>query len=164
MKVFKKITGIVLVLCMVVSAFGMTAFAADENWEKSEDSTNPVTVNATVVPSFTVTIPKTIVLAENGAGSNTYTKNLTINVKGDIGEAQTLSVTPSDTISLAGAEEAAGQTAEASVTKGKVAFARADLLANEGAGTTVDHAIAVDLTPGTWSGTINVTVALSNNE
>lgn len=50
-------------------------------------------VNATVAPSYTLTVPESITLTGAKTGTGVYTGTIPVTVKGDIGEGQSVTVT-----------------------------------------------------------------------
>lgn len=151
-----KITAILAAI--TVLAMGTTVFAATEsngNWVASSADQVDVTVNATVGADFTVTIPKTVALANPDNGTGTWTATFTTTAKGDIGTNQQLKVKPA--VEKFNLTSDAQTTAECSITAGKTAFERDELL---GEGVSASHNLSAELTPGTWAGTFEFNIEL----
>lgn len=79
-----KAMSMALACAMAATMCATSAFAAMSGSTK---------VNATVTPSYTLTVPESITLTNNKGGSGTYTGTIPVNVKGDIGEGQSVTVT-----------------------------------------------------------------------
>lgn len=71
-----KAMSMALACAMAATMCATSAFAATSGSTK---------VNATVTPSYTLTVPESITLTNNKGGSGTYTGTIPVNVKGDIG-------------------------------------------------------------------------------
>ena len=119
-------------------------------------STNEVLVQSSIASNFTVTIPKAVVLTKaSGSGTGEYTAAFDATVTGDIGELETVYVTPDASVTLTG--DKAGATTVATTTIGTTEFARAAILGQTATGT---HNLTAQLTPGAWSGAMNVAITL----
>ena len=79
-----KAMSMALACAMAATMCATSAFAATSGSTK---------VNATVTPSYTLTVPESITLTNAKGGSGTYTGTIPVNVKGDIGEGQSVTVT-----------------------------------------------------------------------
>jgi hypothetical protein len=123
---------------------------------------------------YTVVIPQTVHLMKSSKGSGTYTQTFDITSKGDIGLAQTLTVTPDATVMLAGSGYASGAAdVDCSVTTttsgASQSYSRADLTKTKSAadktvvGTTTNYTATAELTPGDWAGYMDVTITLTTN-
>lgn len=137
----------VAVACAMAATMCVTsAFAATSGSTK---------VNATVAPSYTLTVPESITLTSTKTGTGTYTGTIPVNVKGDIGEGQTVTVTSTaPTMKCAGAKNV---TATFTGTPKKT-WSRTEAASN---GTTENYALSATLTPGTWEGTATFSCALA---
>ena len=123
---------------------------------KSIDKTPLVDVKASIKSSYEVTLPKTITVNN---GDNAYT----VNVKGDIGGKNIISVVPDSTVNLASINK---NTVTCSISQKKEEFTYADVSKQtDGVLTGTDAAGNIninDLTAGHWSGTFNFNIALSD--
>lgn len=152
---------------LVTPAFAETPETPETSttWEITNDSvdkTAETKVTYTQESTFTVVIPKAIVL-DGTAKSAGYT----ISVYGDISGNENVTVTPSEKFNL---KDAHGKTdVEASVEQEKTAFTADEVNAKapdenskDGANTTGSIS-AASLTAGDWSGTFNFDIALNEN-
>lgn len=110
------------------------------------------TINYFQDSSFTVTVPKSIVLDS----SKTTTYN--INVKGDINGNETIIVQPDTNIVMSDAN--GKPDVLATVAQEKTDFTVSDVMANSGEGTSTTGNISADLTAGNWSGVLNFTISI----
>lgn len=110
------------------------------------------TINYFQDSSFTVTVPKSIVLDS----SKTATYN--INVKGDINGNETIIVQPDTSIVMSDAN--GKPDVLATVTQEKTDFTTSDVMANSGEGTSTTGNISADLTAGNWTGILNFTISV----
>lgn len=110
------------------------------------------TINYFQDSSFTVTVPKSIVLDS----SKTTTYN--INVKGNINGNETIIVQPDTNIVMSDAN--GKPDVLATVAQEKTDFTVSDVMANSGEGTSTTGNISADLTAGNWSGVLNFTISI----
>lgn len=110
------------------------------------------TINYFQDSSFTVTVPKSIVLDS----SKTTTYN--INVKGDINGNETIIVQPDTNIVMSDAN--GKPDVLATVAQEKTDFTVSDVMANSGEGTSTTGNISADLTAGNWSDVLNFTISI----
>ena len=155
----KKIPKRLLAVAMAaMTAVTVSVPAFAENSIVNTPSNNEVQVQSSIASNFTVTIPKAVVLTKaSGGGTGEYTAAFDATVTGDIGELETVYVTPDASVTLTG--DKAGATTVATTTIGTTEFARAAILGQTATGT---HNLTAQLTPGAWSGTMNVTISLKS--
>lgn len=103
-------------------------------------------VNATVAPSYTLTVPESITLTGAKTGTGVYTGTIPVTVKGDIEENAKIVVSASATAMTSGNNSAAVTFTSVPKTE----WNRTDLL---NSGTTADYKVQATLTPGKWTGT-----------
>lgn len=103
-------------------------------------------VNATVAPSYTLTVPESITLTGAKTGTSVYTGTVPVNIKGDIEENAKIVVSASATAMTSGNNSAAVTFTSVPKTE----WNRTDLL---NSGTTADYKVQATLTPGKWTGT-----------
>lgn len=147
----KKI--IAFILCLTMCFTMLCGFT------QGEDNDNPCLVELQVAKNFEVSVPKKITL-----DGNTKKADYTVNVKGDIGGLDTVTVTPENSFNLT---QGGKEDVEASVTQDKtewnceeVALVVEDALV----GTTTNGEVsASDLTAGTWQGKFNFVVEEKSN-
>lgn len=123
-------------------------------------------LRATVDSTYTLTVPESIILnkvsqAKTGSGLYANTEDCVVNLKGDIGKDQTLTVTTSTPVL-----KCAGSPDETATidTSAKSVFTRDDLFAgavrsddgkySEPTGTSIVYPVSAKLTPGNWVGTV----------
>ena len=142
----KRLSAAIMSAAMAISMGGgvLSAYAAEEA------HTGSTTVTATVGSSYSIIVPQAITLENEagGNGSGTYTNTFNVTVKGDIGENQTVKVTATPpTMTCSGAAGVAATFEDGYKTE----WSRAEAT---GTGTAAAYTVkAVDLTPGSWSGT-----------
>ena len=153
----KKIPKRLLAVAMAaMTAVTVSVPAFAENSIVNTPSNNEVQVQSSIASNFTVTIPKAVVLTKaSGGGTGEYTAAFDATVTGDIGELETVYVTPDASVTLTG--DKAGATTVATTTIGTTEFARAAILGQTATGT---HNLTAQLTPGAWSGAMNVAISL----
>lgn len=157
MKHFKQF----LALGLVLSLTAVPVYAEDATITSS--TSQDVKVTATVGSSFEVTIPKAVTLTSTTQGTGTYEASIPVTVKGDIPTNEVITVDTTDTITLTNtANTSATETAEATITKGETEFDFNTLTGGKVAETS--HAVAVELTPGTWEGTATFNINLGEPE
>lgn len=131
-------------LSVVVACAMATAVCATSAFAETSGSTK---VRATVVSSYVLTVPESIILTSTKTGTGVYTGAIPVNVRGDIGEGQTVTVT-----STAPAMKCTGSKDVTATFTGtpKKTWSREDTANN---GTTENYALSASLTPGVWEGT-----------
>jgi hypothetical protein len=141
-----------------VMIYTSTTIKAD-NEEEGIDTSN----SANYGVHYTVTIPQRIHLVNvNGSevgGEGVYQQTFSINVVGDLGEAQKLVVTPEKEVTLAGSGFATGEKpCTIALTSGNETYLRSDIVTDGGC--TVSYIATAELTPGAWQGWMDVSIAL----
>ena len=117
--------------------------------EITADSTEEVKVYATQASTFSVKIPKVIIL-DGQAGTAKYQ----VSAKGDT-ETKTLSVQPEDNFTLT---SEGGKTTTCTVTQEKTSWNPNSITD----GSTTSGQLHADLSAGTWVGAFLFTIALTN--
>ena len=122
----------------------------DELTNSEENNGNKVNVYVTQASTFSVIIPKTIILSGE-------TKNGTyqILVKGDIGGLDSISVTPDNLLAL---KQYGKDDILANVTQEKTTFNYNDGMTSETPTTTNGTIVAPNMTAGSWSGSFNFNI------
>ncbi len=112
-------------------------------------------VYATLPSSFTVKIPKTVILTGAANGSGSYT----VKVSGDIAGDETITVKPDASVAM----QQSGKTdVTATISQTKTTWTVADTGLVDGLSTT--GTITADgLTAGQWKGSFNFDISLSKN-
>lgn len=116
------------------------------------NSTEGCEVYATLPSSFTVVIPKKVILTGSANGSGAYT----VKVKGDIAGNETITVAPAATVAM----KQTGKTdVTATIAQPKTTWTVAD--AGLAAGVITTGTItAAGLTAGSWAGAFNFDISL----
>lgn len=127
-----KAMSMALACAMAATMCETSAFAATSGSTK---------VNATVTPSYTLTVPESITLTNNKGGSGTYTGTIPVNVKGDIPLKRTVQVKTTATPLQAKGSVDVPMT----IATPKVEWNRTDMLGN---GTSSDYSVSAVLAPG----------------
>lgn len=141
-----KAMSMALACAMAATMCATSAFAATSGSTK---------VNATVTPSYTLTVPESITLTNTKGGSGTYTGTIAVNVKGDIGEGQSVAVTSTAPIMKCSGSKNVTATFTGTPKK---SWSRTEA---SGQGTTDNYGLSAVLTPGTWEGTATFSCALA---
>lgn len=141
-----KAMSMALACAMAATMCATSAFAATSGSTK---------VNATVTPSYTLTVPESITLTNVKGGSGTYTGTIPVNVKGDIGEGQSVTVTSTAPIMKCSGSKNVTATFTGTPKK---SWSRTE---TSGTGTTDSYGLSAVLTPGTWEGTATFSCALA---
>lgn len=134
-----------------------------------DEELSEVEVYATVAPSFTLKIPKTIVLSSEGEAE------FAVEAKGDITGNQTINVVPDDSFMMSEMipgtatkvdAASAKDDIEATVTMADTAWTYIDdFKAAADADTYVAHEGSIsapDISAGSWAGVFNFTISLDN--
>ena len=114
------------------------------------DNSSACTVYATVTSSFSVVIPKTIIL-----DGTTKTGEYSVDVKGDIAGDETITVTPAASFTM---KQDGKADVTANVTQVKASWTVTDLAS---ASTTTGEIEAAGLSAGSWNGAVNFAIALN---
>lgn len=147
----RKISLTVLTAMLMAVTTISPAFAAtDEIQTTTEAGTKQTTVTYTEDSTFTVTIPKTIVL--DTSKEATYD----VKVQGDIKGNEVITVTPDSTVAMKDAKGKSDVTA--TITQTATEFNAEAVNRVDGTSTT-GNVSAPDLTAGSWTGTLNFAIA-----
>lgn len=159
MRNFKQMTAIGLSVLSIAQCFSPVFAEGEVTNTISEAGSLSSDVTYTQDSSFTVSIPKKIILDSNKSAA------YHVNVTGDIYGDQTITVTPDTEITLT--DKNGKGTVTATVAQDDNVFECADIKAvsesGEMVGKTVEGSITAEgLTAGEWEGTLNYNVALEN--
>ncbi len=149
----KKVLGALLTACMLLQSTSVLA-AGGTTQSVSSAGTQTCTVDMTVDSTFSVTIPKSIVL-DGSTGAGSYTVKCT----GSLGYKDCIKVVPDATFNMS---DGSTNTIKATVTQNKTGFVRADRTPSnvqEKVGTDITGSIASTPQPGIWNGTFNFTIS-----
>lgn len=130
--------------------------AVDGSTATAETNSKTVEVYATQASTYSVKLPKTIILNGND-GNGAYR----VSVKGNISGNQTVKVIPSSSFTLS--EQAvtdAKSDVTANVTQAKTAWTTSEI--NAADWTTQDASISAGITAGIWQGNLGFTIVLVN--
>ncbi len=130
--------------------------AVDGSTATAETNSKTVEVYATQASTYSVKLPKTIILNGND-GSGAYR----VSVKGNISGNQTVKVIPSSSFTLS--EQAvtdAKSDVTANVTQAKTAWTTSEI--NAADWTTQDASISAGISAGIWQGNLGFTIELVN--
>ena len=111
--------------------------------------------SAFAATSGSTKVNATVTLTNNKGGSGTYTGTIPVNVKGDIGEGQSVTVTSTAPIMKCSGSK--NVTASFNGTP-KKSWSRME---TSGQGTTDNYGLSAVLTPGVWEGTATFSCALA---
>ena len=146
----RKISLTVLTAMLMAVTTISPAFATDDVQTTTEAGTKQTTVTYTEDSTFTVTIPKTIVL--DTSKEATYD----VKVQGDIKGNEAITVTPDSTVAMKDAKGKSDVTA--TITQTTTEFNAVAVNQADGASTT-GTVSAPDLTAGNWTGALNFAIA-----
>lgn len=144
----------VLVALIVTSILcsSTTVNAEDTQIITQDNQTQTVNVTATIASSYTVTVPKEIIL------STTEDTIFAIKVIGDLAAGTSLMVEPSNTLTM----QTDGQLpVTTDVTIAKEQFAYSDIVTEQTVQCTIKK--PVDIASGTWEGLLTFTTSLVQN-
>ena len=149
-----------------------TKIGYDEVQNQKSAYTNEITADAnentcnvylTKASTFSVVIPKTIVL--DGSGKDGYTGDYSVTVKANMAGDDIISVVPDKTFNF---EQAGKKPVAATVSQPKTTFQINDGIVTEEnveAGNTTTGTISVeDITAGSWTGNFNFAIAINTDE
>lgn len=127
--------------------------------EADAGTTRNTEVLYTQTSTFTVTIPKQIVLGETKAS------DYTVNVKGDISSDKQVRVAPDASFNMKDQAAVGVKKAdvEATVTQDVTVWSSADVCKTDGTDK-AGNVSALDLTSGSWAGTFEFSIALEAAE
>ena len=149
----RKIKTLALAMVMVLGAFTMPAYA--------DSKTATTAVKAEVGSNYVITVPESVTLTSASGGTGTYTGSISVNIKGDIGANQTVTLTATAPTMTEKASKTTAAGAFAANPAPKTKWTRADLTANHNAGTTTTYTVSASLTPGSWTGTATFVCTLT---
>lgn len=140
-----------------------TPVGKDESQNKKSEYFDDITeeiekgceVYATLPSSFTVKIPKTVILTGTANGSGAYT----VKVSGDIAGDETITVAPADSVAM---KQTGKDDVTATIAQTKKTWTVADTGLADGVSTT-GTITASGLTAGQWKGTFNFDISLAKN-
>lgn len=148
-----KIKCLVLTAVMALGICSVPAFA--------DSKTANTTIKAEVASNYTITVPESVALTSTSNGSGTYTGSISVNIKGDIGTKQAVTLTATAPTMTEKASKATVTGAFATSPAPKTKWTRADLIANSNAGTSTTYTVSASLTPGSWTGTATFVCSLA---
>lgn len=154
-----------LMAATMIMGSTMPVFAATtEQQTVSQIEADPGTTRETEVTytqssTFTVTIPKTIAL-----DGSTKTADYDVNVKGDIASDKQVKVAPDTTFKMVDQSTAAKKKTDvdASVTQAETTWSSTEVNVAQTGTTKTGNISATGLTSGSWKGTFNFSVAMSD--
>ena len=126
--------------------------AEDTTQQATEAGTKSATVEYSQDSSFTITIPKTIVIS-----TETKSAEYSLTVVGDVKGSEKVTIVPDTTVVMSDAK--GKDPVNATVTQTKTEFTW-DEVVTPGTSTT-GTITATDLTAGVWTGTLNFTIGLA---
>lgn len=179
----KKINKVLAIIPALVSVMPMSVFAATgyqdtkegvtyENDIVADKSQNECEVLVTQTSSFSVVIPKTIIL--NGTVGNTNFANYNVTVKGNIASDETINVVPDTNFKMKDIKQIKDDI-DANVTQVVTKFVNAEtkskvytnaedtigISVKDETGKTVGNIKVDGLTAGSWRGVFNFNINLS---
>lgn len=127
--------------------------------EAESGTTRPTEVLYTQTSTFSVTIPKTIVLGD------TKTSDYDVKVSGDISSDQQVKVAPATSFNMEDQATVGTKKAdvEATVTQAETVWSSAEVCTDNGT-TKQGNVSALGLTSGSWAGIFEFSIALENVE
>lgn len=149
----RKIQALALAMVMTIGAFAMPAYA--------DSKTATTAIKAEVDAKYVITVPESVTLTNSSGGTGTYTGSISVNIKGDIGTKQTVTLTATAPTMTEKVSKATAAGVFATNPAPKTKWTRADLIANSNAGTTTTYTVSASLTPGSWTGTATFVCTLS---
>ena len=159
-KILTSLMAATMIMGSTMPVFAATTATDTVNETQAESGTSrPVEVTYTQSSTFTVTIPKTIAL-----DGSTKTANYDVNVKGDIASDKQVKVAPDTTFKMKDQSNATKKKADvdATVTQAATTWSSSEVNVTT-TGTTKNGSIsATGLTSGSWKGTFNFSVAMSD--
>lgn len=152
----KKLLALTLSIAMMFGS-AMTVLAANETeiTESSADQKATITVTANITETYSVRVPKTIALGNDGQYSNANAISVTGNLAGN--KQLNLTVPASVDISAAGKDAITG-----TITTTKKAFTFTELSGGKTVNSGLTITPAAVPTAGNWTGSFDITVALGS--
>lgn len=159
-KILTSLMAATMVMGSAVPVFAATT----EDQHVSQAEADPGTTRETEVKysqssTFTVTIPKTIVL-----DGSTKASDYNVNVKGDISSDKQVTVTPDASFKMKDQSSAAKKKADvdATVTQAEKTWSSAEVDVASTGTTKNGNISATGLTSGSWKGTFNFSIAMND--
>lgn len=149
----RKIKSLVLAVVMALGVCSAPAFA--------DSKTATTAVKAEVGSNYVITVPESVTLTNTSGGTGTYSGSISVNIKGDIGTTQSVTLAATAPTMTEKTSKATVTGAFASSPAPKSKWTRADLMANNNTGTTTSFSVSASLTPGSWTGTATFVCTLS---
>ncbi len=159
-KLLALITSGIILLAGAFPCFAENATSQTAN----SDGTSNCTVNATIVSTYSVSLPATLTLSYN-EGTGKYENSYTVGVKGVIGDNQYISVVPDSSFTVRNSSGISSGTAAVAQTKTKwknSASAADETLINAATYATTNGSVSVELpnVADTYSGTFTFTYSI----
>ena len=159
-KILTSLMAATMVMGSTMPVFATTTATDTINETQVESgTTRPVEVTYTQSSTFTVTIPKTIAL-----DGSTKTADYDVNVKGDIASDKQVKVAPDTTFKMVDQSKAAKKKTDvdASVTQTETTWSSTEVNVTTTGTTKTGNISATGLTSGSWKGTFNFSIAMSD--
>lgn len=159
-KILTSLMAATMVMGSTMPVFAATTATDTINETQVESgTTRPVEVTYTQSSTFTVTIPKTIAL-----DGSTKTADYDVNVKGDIASDKQVKVAPNTTFKMVDQSKAAKKKTDvdASVTQTETTWSSTEVNVTTTGTTKTGNISATGLTSGSWKGTFNFSIAMSD--
>lgn len=159
-KILTSLMAATMVMGSTMPVFAATTATDTINETQAESgTTRPVEVTYTQSSTFTVTIPKTIAL-----DGSTKTADYDVNVKGDIASDKQVKVAPDTTFKMVDQSKAAKKKTDvdASVTQTETTWSSTEVNVTTTGTTKTGNISATGLTSGSWKGTFNFSIAMSD--
>lgn len=159
-KILTSLMAATMIMGSVVPVFAATTENQNVSQvEADQGTTRPVEVTYIQSSTFTVTIPKTIVL-----DGSTKTSDYDVNVKGDISSDKQVKVAPDTTFKMKDQSNATKKKTDvdATVTQEETTWSSSEVNVTTTGTTKTGNISAIGLTAGSWKGTFNFSVAMSD--
>lgn len=159
-KILTSLMAATMVMGSTMPVFAATTAQQTVNQTEADPGTTRETeVTYTQSSTFTVTIPKTIAL-----DGSTKTADYDVNVKGDIASNKQVKVAPDTTFKMVDQSKAAKKKTDvdASVTQAETTWSSTEVNVTTTGTTKTGNISATGLTSGSWKGTFNFSVAMSD--
>lgn len=159
-KILTSLMAATMVMGSTMPVFAATTAQQTVNQTEADPGTTRETeVTYTQSSTFTVTIPKTIAL-----DGSTKTADYDVNVKGDIASDKQVKVAPDTIFKMVDQSTAAKKKTDvdASVTQAETTWSSTEVNVAQTGTTKTGNISATGLTSGSWKGTFNFSVAMSD--
>lgn len=159
-KILTSLMAATMVMGSTMPVFAATTAQQTVNQTEADQGTTRETeVTYTQSSTFTVTIPKTIAL-----DGSTKTADYDVNVKGDIASNKQVKVAPDTTFKMVDQSKAAKKKTDvdANVTQAETTWSSTEVNVTTTGTTKTGNISATGLTSGSWKGTFNFSVAMSD--